>query len=56
MGSCGGNRSLENATRTLPELADNRATTGTGACVWKAVTISLEVLITATISKQLLKL
>lgn len=41
---------------TLPELVDNRATIGTGACVWKVVTISLEVLITANISKQLLKL
>lgn len=27
----------------LPELVDNRATTVTGACVWKVVTISLEV-------------
>lgn len=41
---------------TLPELVDNRATIGTGACVWKVVTISLEVLITANTSKQLLKL
>lgn len=41
---------------TLPELVDSRAPVGTGACVWKVVTISLEVLITANISKQLLKL
>lgn len=40
---------------TLPEL-DNRATIVTAACVWKVVTISLEVLTTANISKQLLKL